>query len=171
MNLAANTNGATLIARMRKATKIEKRLKYMPISSEMKNRIVIANILPAALYRVEITHINAAAMQELRGAIASAVGSRSAKRSIDLVSNTTDTAKDLDPLVHSLYLRISNLRRIMAESLTAYGQVRTIIKKHNHVHERMTYGGTNLKKAFFQQQISAGGMPPHRWVLLNSNCF
>ena len=95
----------------------------MPIPREVKYKIVMCNILPAALYGVEITSINKGAMQELRSAIASAIGPASAKRSIDLVFNTICTAKDLDPLVHSLYLRTANLCRIMAKSTNAHDQV------------------------------------------------
>jgi len=70
-------------------------------------------------------------MEDLRSAIASAIGPASAKRSIDLVYNTTCTAKDLDPLVHSLYLRTANLRRIMAKSANAHDQVWQIIAAYN----------------------------------------
>ena len=131
MNLTSNTNGATLTTRMAKATKMAKRLKWMPIPREAKNKIVMCNILSAALYGVEITSINKGAMQELRSAIASAVGPASAKRSVDLVFNTTNTAKDLDPNAHSLYLRAANLRRIMAKNATAQNQVWRILAAYN----------------------------------------
>ena len=131
MNLTSNANGATLTARMKKATKMARRLKWMPIPREAKYKIVMCNILPAALYGVEITSINKGAMQELRSAVASAIGPASAKRSIDLTFNTTSTAKDLDPLVHSLYLRAANLRRIMAKSKDAHDQVWQIIAAYN----------------------------------------
>ena len=105
-------------------------------------KIVMCNILPAALYGVEITSINKGAMQELRSAVASAIGPASAKRSIDLTFSTTSTAKDLDPLVHSLYLRAANLRRIMAKSKDAHDQVWQIIAAYNcegnrgeHIHD------------------------------------
>mgnify|MGYP000397107837 FL=1 len=91
MNLTANANGATLTARIKKATKMAKRFKWMPIPREVKYKIVMCNILPAALYGVEITSIHKAAMQELRSAIASAIGPASAKRSIDLVFNIVAT--------------------------------------------------------------------------------
>merc|ERR1711965_458425 len=131
MNLTSNVNGATLTARMAKATKMAKRLKWMPIPREAKNKIVMCNILPAALYGVEITSINKAAMQELRSAIASAIGPASAKRSVDMVFNTTSTAKDLDSKAHCLYLRAANLRRIMAKNVNAQNQVWKILEAYN----------------------------------------
>ena len=91
----------------------------------------MCNILPAALYGVEITSINKGAMQELRSAIATATGPASAKRSVDLVFNTTSTAKDLDPKAHCLYLRAANLRRIMAKNANAQQQVWEILKAYN----------------------------------------
>ena len=133
MNLAANSNGATLTARMEKATKMAKRLKWMPITREAKLKIVQANILPAALYGVEITHINKGAMQNLRSAIASVIGSHSAKRSIDLVFASTPTSKDLDPLVHVMYLRAANLRRIMSKDPEVEQQVRQSFQKYQDI--------------------------------------
>ena len=132
MNLTNNVNGSTLTMRIKKATKMAQRLKWLPVTREVKNKIVLCNIIPAALYGVEITQINRAAMQSLRSAIADAVGPASAKRSVDLVFNTTNTGKDLDPEVHSLYLRAANLRRIMAKHSSTYGQVVAAIRKYNH---------------------------------------
>ena len=67
MNLTQSKNGSTLTERMRKATKMAKRLRWLPISIEHKRRIVLSNIIPAAIYGVEVTEVNQAVLQELTG--------------------------------------------------------------------------------------------------------
>jgi hypothetical protein len=60
LNFTTSPNGATLTARMQKCIGMAKRLRWLPIAHEMKARLVSTNILPAALYGVEVTSINQA---------------------------------------------------------------------------------------------------------------
>jgi hypothetical protein len=62
MNLCSNNNGATLTARLRHATTMAKRLRWLPITRAMKERIVLCNIIPAGIYGAEATHVHTAAL-------------------------------------------------------------------------------------------------------------
>ena len=53
LNLSKANNGKTLADRMRKATSMAKRLKWLPIPLTFKEDIIRANVLPAGLYAVE----------------------------------------------------------------------------------------------------------------------
>ena len=103
----------------------------MAASREMKEKIVLCNILPAGLYGVEATHVNKGALQSLRSAIADAIGPSSAKRNVNLVFECTKSSRDLDPQAHILYLRVASLRRMMAKHKDKQGQIRLIIRKYN----------------------------------------
>ena len=115
LNLNKNLNGATLTARMYKAAQMAKRLRWMPIPRKFKETIVLCNIIPAGLYGAESAHVNQSALKHLKSAIAYAIGPSSAKRCVDLVFASTQSAKDLDPEAHILFQRIAAIRRIMAK--------------------------------------------------------
>ena len=85
LNLTRNQNGATLTSRFRKAIKMTKHLKWMAIGGQMKERIVLCNILPAALYGVEASHVSISALNALRSAIADVVGPNSRKKNVNFV--------------------------------------------------------------------------------------
>ena len=69
---------------MRKAANMAKRLRWMALSRNTKEKIVQTNILPAGLYGVEAADLNLSALQSLRVAIAKAVGPAASKRNVDL---------------------------------------------------------------------------------------
>ena len=82
----------------------------------MAERVVQANILAAALYGAETTHVNKQALSKLRSAVAFAIGPKSKKRNVDLAFEVSKTAKDLDPYTHIIYNRVINARRMMANN-------------------------------------------------------
>ena len=131
MNLTKAKNGATLTQRLHKATNMAKKLRWMPLSKNDKEKIIRCNVLPAALYGVETATINNHSMNALRSAIADAIGPQSAKRSLDLVFATTCTSKTLDPNAHVLYQRVAGLRRMMAKHPGKQAMVRLAIKRIN----------------------------------------
>ena len=106
-----------------------KRLKWLPLTREVKEHIVRANILPAGLYGVEAAEVNAQVLQTLRSAIARAIGPASGKRTADMAFACGIAAKDLDPLVHILYLRIAAIRRTMAKNPLQIKLVKKIFNK------------------------------------------
>ena len=53
LNFTHSLNGCTLTERLHKAIGMAKRLKWMAVGDEMRERLVLTNILPAALYGVE----------------------------------------------------------------------------------------------------------------------
>ena len=61
-----------------------RRISYMPISTKFQEQLIMCNVLPAALYGVEGTHVNGQALGKLRSAIATAIGNNSANKSVDL---------------------------------------------------------------------------------------
>jgi len=115
LNLTHMCNGATLTARLHKATTMARHLSWMHLSSQAKEMIVRCNILPAGLYGCEAAHINKGAMKQFRAAIARAIRPQSAKRSTDMTYTFTSCAKVLDPDSHVLYNRVASLRRIIAK--------------------------------------------------------
>ena len=130
VNLTANLNGATIIERMAKATRMARRLRYARIPRESKERIVQCNILPAGLYGAEAARISSSGLATLRSAIADAIGPSSAKRSVDMVFSCTKCANDLDPANYVLYNRAAALRRIMAKRDDQSDVVKLIISKY-----------------------------------------
>ena len=130
LNLLSNHNGATLTHRMTKAANFARRLKWIPISPEMKERIVLANVIPAALYGVEAANVSSKAMAGLRSAIAGTIGPSSHKKNVNLVFDCVSSSKDLDPLCHVLYMRIAGLRRMMAKHKGLQARIRLIIRRY-----------------------------------------
>ena len=131
LNLSQTNNGSTLTIRINKATRMAKKLRWMPISREQKEKIVLCNILPAALYGCEAAHVNKTALNSLRSAIAFAIGPASAKRCVNLVFTNSRCAKDLDPAAHILYLRVAGIRRIMAKHSEEEEKIRFTVKRYN----------------------------------------
>ena len=129
INLTKACNGSTLTSRLIKATNVAKRLRWLPISREQKEKIVQANILPMALYGVEAIHVNQSALQSLRSAITRAIGPGSAKRSIDFTFFHSKCANDLDPETNILYLCAAGLRRVIAKHAGMHPLVKRIIRK------------------------------------------
>ena len=101
----------------------------MPLTRAVKEGIVLCNILLAAIYGVEASHVNIAALQSLRSAIASAIGPSSSKRNVDLLFDCRSCTKDLDPIAHILYERIAALRRMMATHIGNEVMIRLLIKR------------------------------------------
>ena len=79
MNLARNHNGATLTQRLHKAAAMAKRLRWLPITSKMKERIVLCNIIPAGIYGIEAVRVSVIAFRHFRSAIANVLGPKSKK--------------------------------------------------------------------------------------------
>jgi hypothetical protein len=97
LNLTNSVNGVTLTERLRKATQMCRRLKWVKIDKAKKEHIVRANILSAGLYGAEACHANEAALNNLRSAVADTIGTSSDRRSVDLTFSFNKTSKDLDP--------------------------------------------------------------------------
>ncbi len=127
LNLTSANNGKTLTDRMVKTTKMVHRLRWMPLPIPFKEKIVKANILPAALYGVEAVWANKAILKSLRAAIANTLGPRSARASNHIVFNNTTCSSDLDPNVYILTQRVQGLRRILAKYPHLQGDVRKTI--------------------------------------------
>ena len=66
VNLAGTPNGKTISDRLKKATAMAKRLRWMTIPAELKEKVVRANVLPAGLYGVEAARVSKSAMQSLK---------------------------------------------------------------------------------------------------------
>ena len=115
LNFNRNSNGVTIIQRFNKATAMARRIKWMPLTRQDKEKLVQTNILPAALYGVESSNGSKQALENLRSSIASAIGSRSDRRNVNLTYDTAQAGKDLDPVVNILYRRVAELRRCMAK--------------------------------------------------------
>jgi len=132
LNLTCNLSGATLTERMRKGIDMAKRLRWMPLSIQTKERMVRSNILPASIYGAEAAHINQDVMNRLRSAIASAIGPSSHKRNANLSFCFNNSSKDLDPIVHILYNRMASIRRMMAKfGPKKVGTVKLLITRVN----------------------------------------
>ena len=93
MNLTKSKNGATLTKRIKSAIAMCKRLKWLKLSNNSKYKIINSNIIPAALYGVETTHVSTTAIDELRTAIADVLGPKSSKRSLDMAFSLSDKNK------------------------------------------------------------------------------
>jgi ribonuclease HI len=131
LNFTQACNGSTLTERMRKGIRMARMLCWLPIPQEFKEKNVRANVLPASLYGCEVTYINEQVFQQLRAAIAKAVGPASARRSVDMVFNTTCCAKDLDPESHVLYLRVAAIRRAVTQDASCLQLIKLIVMDQN----------------------------------------
>ena len=130
-NLTKGLKGATLTERMRNATAMCRRLRWVKIPKERKEKIVRTNILPAGLYGAEACYVNKTVLQELRVAIAKVIGPASHRRCVDLTYVFCGTAKDLDPEVHITFNRIAALRRSAATvGSQRIGLFKLILKKY-----------------------------------------
>ena len=102
LNLTLTKNGATLVKRIKSARNMCNKLKWMKLTKNNKNKVILSNIIPAALYGVETTYVSNAAINSLRAGVAEAIGPKSGKRSVNMVFNMTGTNKELDPLAYVL---------------------------------------------------------------------
>ena len=71
----------------------------------------MTHILPAALYGCEAVYVNKGALQDLRAAIANAIGPQGQRASTDLVFDSHLAARDIDPWVYILNARLAAIRR------------------------------------------------------------
>jgi ribonuclease HI len=134
LNLGRNHNGVTLTQRINKAVGMANRLNWMQAGDDMKERVVLCNLLPAALYGVESIRVATSALKSLRSAIANVVGPRSQKRCVNLVFDCVSANKELDPIAYILVQRVTNLRRVIAKHHGKKGMIGLIIKRyHNYV--------------------------------------
>ena len=115
LNVTNSSNGRTRTQRMQKATRVVKRLAYLPLATKDKEMIIRCSILPAALSGSEATHVSPVALTAFRSAVASVIGSGSARRSIDATFAYASSSKDLDPQTHLLFNIIASLRRLAAK--------------------------------------------------------
>ena len=97
LNLTNAANGSTLTQRLRRAARAVRRLAFVPISLADKELVIRSTILPGALYGCEAADISNSALQALRSAIASCIGTTSARRSVDATFAYMQVSKDLDP--------------------------------------------------------------------------
>ena len=116
LNFTQTNNGKTLTDRMNKAAKDAYKVGWIVKNPNMAERVVQANVLAAALYGAETTHVNKQALNKLRSAVAFAIGPKSKKRNVDLAFEVTKTSKDLDPHTHIIYNRVINARRMIAKN-------------------------------------------------------
>jgi ribonuclease HI len=142
LNLTRSTNGSTLTARMKKGITMCNRLARLPLTQQIKENIVRANILPASLYGCEAAHVCESTLQSLRTAIARAIGPHSAKRSLDLTFSLTCASKDLDPETYILYNRIAAIRReIVKRPESKKRLIQNITLYHNMMDSEETVQG------------------------------
>ncbi len=126
-----NTSSASTTSdRLRVAISSTHKVRRLPISKADKRMIILANILPAALYGIEMVKTNKALIDELGAAIAGAVGPRSARRARAGVFEARSEGKEIDPKVVQLTRRVSLLRRILAKFPEVAVKVRLIVKKY-----------------------------------------
>ena len=112
-------NGSTIVKRIKAAKNMCCRLKWLKLTNKNKQKIIMSNIIPAALYGAETTFISDAALASIRTCVAEVIGPKSGKRSIDMVFNLSDTNKELDPKAHILIKRVTEMRRMWLKILSA----------------------------------------------------
>ncbi len=119
-----NTMAATTSTkRMKRATQMVKRLRWVNLLQEEKAKVVQSNVLPAALYGIEMGRTNQSAIENLSAAIVDVLGPRSVRRSRMGVYEALPGNSDLDPDVHQVLRRTMLLRRMAAK----HGKVKTLI--------------------------------------------
>ena len=91
----------------------------------------MSNIIPAALYGAETTHISDAALSSIRASVADIIGPKSGKRSTDMVFNLSDTNKEMDPKAHILIKSITEMRRMMAKNIECKELICSMIGLYN----------------------------------------
>ena len=122
--------GVTLTDRIREATKMAKKLKYLPMSIKDKCQIIRSNVLSAGLYGVEFVKGSRTALHDLRTAIVDTIGARSAKRSTMATCEFSPKGADLDPCVQETLRRVTLFRRMITKHPNAQGKIRLLIKKY-----------------------------------------
>ena len=131
VNMTKTRNGATLTKRMQAAIGMCNRLKWLKLSNQNKNKIITSNIIPAALYGVETTHVSKNVMAGLRSAVAEVLGPKSSKRSLDILYNLSDKNKEIDPKAHVLLKRVMELRRMMCKDTDTQNIIKEMITSYN----------------------------------------
>ena len=151
-NINKTHDGATLTKRMWKATVMAKKLRWMKLSRARKEHIIRSNILPAGLYGVEAAHIDMNALNALRSAVAKVFGPASAKRGVDMAFNCTIAAKDLDPLVHIMYLRVIGIRRAMVTNNMSADNINKILDKYKDKGDGQNEARASGPSAFWREE-------------------
>jgi hypothetical protein len=97
----------------------------------MRERLVLTNLLPAALYGVESIRVAGSALDGLRSVIANAIGPKSGKRCVNLVFDCVSANRELDPFAYILAQRVLNIRRTVVKHFGKKGQIGDIIKRYS----------------------------------------
>ena len=98
--------------------------------NDKETAVVRCSILPAALYGAESTYVSASAINKLSSAIASVIGSGSARRNVEATFALRCRAKDLDPHTHVLYNTVAGTRRLIAKHPNCQTMICEAISMH-----------------------------------------
>ncbi len=110
--------------------------------------MIEANILPAALYGIEMTNGCRSALERLQAAIAGVIGTRSAKRSQLGSYKIQKWKRDLDPDVVQLVRRITLVRRQIDKNPEVGDVIKLIIRKYAEGHVRYDLGVREIREEF-----------------------
>ena len=132
LNFTNAHNGATLTKRMEAGINMCTRLKWLGLSIQTREKIVLTNILPAAMYGIESTRACKSTLEKLRSAILGVIGPSSHKRSVDMSFEFVGTNKDLDPMSYMLTRRVLELRRNISKNPKREGLVKLILKRNKN---------------------------------------
>ena len=132
----------TITARLVKATRLVRRLRWLPMELKDKITIIRTTVLPGALYGSEVSSLNQTALAALRTAIADVLGPSSARRCLEVVfeARRGRGAADLDPKVNQLVRKILLLRCVIAK----YPRDLTKVRSSLVVYEKQGQKGTGL---------------------------
>lgn len=140
LNVTTALHSTTLSGRLQHVIGMAKKLKWMAVDESLREKLVLSNLLPAALYGVEVVKVPVRALSALRSAIADAIGPRTGKRSVNLVFDYASSNKELDPAAYVLTQRVLNVRRMIVKHPGLKGRIALIIKKYK------AYAGATKEK-------------------------
>ncbi len=108
-------------------------MRWIPISKQEKLQIIESNILPSALYGIEMTGGCPSVAKVLQSAIADVIGARAQRRSQLGAFEVQKKKKDLDPEVAIMVRRAALLRRRMDKFPHLEEKIKAIVERYEEV--------------------------------------
>jgi hypothetical protein len=154
--------GATITARLHKATGIATRIARTSFSYATTAKMIRMVALPTGLYGSEAAPVADQALGSFRAAIAKVIGPNSRLTNHTMKFNLCGIGNDLDPVVELLSRRVVILRRMIAKHAFVLPMVQQLLQLYTNIN----FLGTDVRQSTLCELLPApppGSGTKQRW--------
>ena len=133
LNTTSTNVGSTLTRRMTLSLAKLSRLRYVPISTHRKLKIILSGVYSGALYGCEATFASESTLARLSTAALDCIGHTGANRSPGIRFGLVPDADELDPVCAIFLRRATMLRRMLVKHPGILSGVKDIPVSYTHL--------------------------------------